>query len=53
MTDLDPFTSKVLTAVADTADRNGGTFMVQLPDTRYITVIVLHDDPQPTTRNTP
>lgn len=53
MTDLDPFTARVLTSVANTAERAGGSFIVQLPDHRYITVIVIHEDPQPPAQTPP
>lgn len=43
----DKWTERVLVAVADAADRAGGSFMQTLPDGRMITVVVVHQDAQP------
>lgn len=38
------FTVKVLTAVADAAERVGGSFIERLGDGRVITVLVVRED---------
>lgn len=40
-------TDRLLTVLADAVDQVGGKTMQQLPDGRYITVIVIHPDKEP------
>jgi hypothetical protein len=38
---------KIFAAVADAAERAGGSLIADLGDGRFITVVVVHDDAQP------